>query len=168
MLTRGDELSPRGFAREQTDSVVGVSAGALGETLAEVPRHALTGDVRGFSLGSRRNHFEQPSAIGRPLMPAGFLVSGDPQLSRADLPGQDLAQLMYVNCVLEIRRESVPYRASRRLPSGASVLRAARWHARSGTVESLHHSVNSRVQDVSFALYRDFPDEQRVRGEEKF
>ena len=40
--------------------------------------------------------------------------------------------------------------------------------ARSGTVESLHHSVNSRVQDVSFALYRDFPDEQRVRGEEKF
>ena len=40
--------------------------------------------------------------------------------------------------------------------------------ARSGIVESLHHSVNSRVQDVSFALYRDFPDEQRVRGDEQF
>ena len=39
---------------------------------------------------------------------------------------------------------------------------------RSGPVESFHHSVNSRVQDVFFALYRDFPDEQRVRGDEKF
>ena len=40
--------------------------------------------------------------------------------------------------------------------------------ARSGPVESFHHSVNSRVRDVVFALYRDFPDEQRVRGGEKF
>ena len=36
---------------------------------------------------------------------------------------------------------------------------------RAGPVESFHHSVNSRVQDVFFALYRDFPDDQRVRGE---
>ena len=40
--------------------------------------------------------------------------------------------------------------------------------ARRDPVESFHHSVNSRVQDAIFALYRDFPDEQRVRGEEKF
>ena len=35
-------------------------------------------------------------------------------------------------------------------------------------VESLHHAVNSLVQDVRFALYRDFPDPQRVRGDERF
>ena len=39
---------------------------------------------------------------------------------------------------------------------------------RTDPVESFHHSVNSRVQDVFFALYRDFPDEQRIHGEEKF
>lgn len=40
--------------------------------------------------------------------------------------------------------------------------------ARSGTVESFHHGVNSRVRDVSFALSRDFPDRHRTRGDEKF
>lgn len=35
-------------------------------------------------------------------------------------------------------------------------------------VESLHHAVNSRVTDTTFALYRDFPDPVRKRGEEKF
>ena len=35
-------------------------------------------------------------------------------------------------------------------------------------VESLRHVVNSTVQDIFFALYRDFPDEARVRGQEKF
>lgn len=40
--------------------------------------------------------------------------------------------------------------------------------SRAGPVESFHHSVNSKVQDIFFALYRDFPDAQRVRGEEKF
>ena len=39
---------------------------------------------------------------------------------------------------------------------------------RSEPVESLHHAVNSLVSDVKFALYRDFPDEVRQRGEEKF
>jgi hypothetical protein len=39
---------------------------------------------------------------------------------------------------------------------------------RSDPVESLHHAVNSKVQDAQFALYRDFPDPQRVRGQEKF
>lgn len=34
--------------------------------------------------------------------------------------------------------------------------------------ESFHHAVNSKVEDVFFALYRDFPDDNRVRGEEKF
>lgn len=40
--------------------------------------------------------------------------------------------------------------------------------AREGPVESLHHAVNSKVQDAYFALYRDFPDATRVRGQEKF
>lgn len=40
--------------------------------------------------------------------------------------------------------------------------------ARSGPVEGLHHAVNSLVTDASFALYRDFPDPVRKRGEEKF
>ena len=40
--------------------------------------------------------------------------------------------------------------------------------SRADPVESLHHAVNSKVQDVFFALYRDFPDATRVRGQEKF
>ena len=40
--------------------------------------------------------------------------------------------------------------------------------SRSDPVESFHHAVNSLVSDVFFALYRDFPDPVRVRGEEKF
>ena len=40
--------------------------------------------------------------------------------------------------------------------------------SRTDPAEGLHHSVNSLVTDVSFALYRDFPDPVRVRGEEKF
>jgi hypothetical protein len=39
---------------------------------------------------------------------------------------------------------------------------------RADPVEGLHHAVNSKVEEVFFALYRDFPDDQRVRGEEKF
>jgi hypothetical protein len=39
---------------------------------------------------------------------------------------------------------------------------------RTDPVESLHHAVNSKVQDVFFALYRDFPDDVRVHGQEKF
>jgi hypothetical protein len=35
-------------------------------------------------------------------------------------------------------------------------------------IESLHHTVNSQVQDVFFALYRDFPDGTRIQGQEKF
>jgi len=40
--------------------------------------------------------------------------------------------------------------------------------ARSGPAEALHHAVNSQVSDPVFALYRDFPDPVRIRGEEKF
>jgi hypothetical protein len=40
--------------------------------------------------------------------------------------------------------------------------------SRAGAVESFHHAVNSRVRDVFFALYRDFPDKTRRFGEEKF
>jgi uncharacterized protein DUF6614 len=34
--------------------------------------------------------------------------------------------------------------------------------------ESVHFGVNSLVQNVQFALYRDFPDSIRHRGDEKF
>src|ERR1700761_8435138 len=39
---------------------------------------------------------------------------------------------------------------------------------RTDPVESFHHAVNSKVSDVFFALYRDFPDAGRIRGDEKF
>ena len=39
---------------------------------------------------------------------------------------------------------------------------------RSGPVEGFHQAVNSRVTNVSFALYRDFPDEFRDQGQEAF
>ncbi len=39
---------------------------------------------------------------------------------------------------------------------------------RSAEIEALHHAVNSKVADVTFALYRDFPDHGRVRGDERF
>jgi len=34
--------------------------------------------------------------------------------------------------------------------------------------EGFHFGVNSLVQNARFALYRDFPDAVRHRGEEKF
>lgn len=39
---------------------------------------------------------------------------------------------------------------------------------RSEPLEGLHHAVNSKVSDVNFALYRDFPDPQRQTGQECF
>jgi hypothetical protein len=39
---------------------------------------------------------------------------------------------------------------------------------RSGPIESLHAAVNQSAQDLTFALYRDFPDAHRARGEERF
>ena len=44
----------------------------------------------------------------------------------------------------------------------------ARVSSRADPVESFHHAVNSKVKDVFFALYRDFPDPDRVAGQEKF
>jgi len=35
-------------------------------------------------------------------------------------------------------------------------------------VEAFHHGVNSLAASVQFALYRDFPDPHRHRGEERF
>ena len=40
--------------------------------------------------------------------------------------------------------------------------------SRAGVVEGLHASVNQLVQNLTFALYRDFPDPVRKRGEEQF
>lgn len=39
---------------------------------------------------------------------------------------------------------------------------------RDGPIEVLHHAVNRHARDVTFALYRDFPDPQRARGGERF
>jgi hypothetical protein len=39
---------------------------------------------------------------------------------------------------------------------------------RSEPIESLHHAVNQSACDVTFALYRDFPDAQRIEGGERF
>jgi hypothetical protein len=40
--------------------------------------------------------------------------------------------------------------------------------ARREPVEGFHFGVNSLATNVRFALYRDFPDEFRHRGEERF
>jgi hypothetical protein len=39
---------------------------------------------------------------------------------------------------------------------------------RAEPTEGFHFGVNSLVQNVCFALYRDFPDPQRQRGAERF
>ena len=39
---------------------------------------------------------------------------------------------------------------------------------RSGEVEGLHAAVNQFAQNLTFALYRDFPDPVRWEGEERF
>ena len=39
---------------------------------------------------------------------------------------------------------------------------------RAEPVESVHFAVNSKVTNLTFALYRDFPDPVRHDGEEKF
>ena len=39
---------------------------------------------------------------------------------------------------------------------------------RAGQMEELHFGVNSKIADVKFALYRDFPDPVRKTGEELF
>lgn len=40
--------------------------------------------------------------------------------------------------------------------------------ARAEPVECLHFDVNRHATNLTFALYRDFPDPQRLEGEEKF
>jgi hypothetical protein len=44
----------------------------------------------------------------------------------------------------------------------------SRVSSRTDPVESFHHLVNSKVQDIFFALYRDFPDANRASGQERF
>src|SRR5262245_19292884 len=39
---------------------------------------------------------------------------------------------------------------------------------RANPIESLHAAVNQSVSSFQAALYRDFPDPHRVRGDEKF
>ena len=54
--------------------------------------------------------------------------------------------------------------------NGLAQLEAAFKHvaARREPVESVHFDVNSLAANVVFALYRDFPDAFRHKGEEKF
>jgi hypothetical protein len=40
--------------------------------------------------------------------------------------------------------------------------------SRAGVVEGVHQAVNSRVKNAVFALFRDFPDDTRRYGEERF
>jgi hypothetical protein len=40
--------------------------------------------------------------------------------------------------------------------------------SRAEPIESVHHGVNSLVTNFQAALFRDFPDPQRVYGEERF
>jgi uncharacterized protein DUF6614 len=40
--------------------------------------------------------------------------------------------------------------------------------ARKDPVESFHHAVNSKITDIFFALYRDFPGPLCERGQERF
>ncbi len=39
---------------------------------------------------------------------------------------------------------------------------------RTGAIEVLHQAVNQHATDLTFALYRDFPDPHRARGGERF
>jgi hypothetical protein len=39
---------------------------------------------------------------------------------------------------------------------------------RTGAIEQHHHGVNSLVTNFQASLYRDFPDPQRVAGDERF
>jgi hypothetical protein len=39
---------------------------------------------------------------------------------------------------------------------------------RAGPIEGMHFEVNRHAVNITFSLMRDFPDAQRVRGEEKF
>jgi len=39
---------------------------------------------------------------------------------------------------------------------------------RTGDVEAKHHGVNHMIDSVTFALYRDFPDDMRETGGERF
>ncbi|MEL6735891.1 MAG: DUF6614 family protein [Pseudomonadota bacterium] len=39
---------------------------------------------------------------------------------------------------------------------------------RAGDMEEMHFGVNSKIETVTFALYRDFPDPVRQSGEELF
>lgn len=40
--------------------------------------------------------------------------------------------------------------------------------SRTDPLEQVHHAVNSLVKDLTFALYRDFPDPVRSIGQERF
>lgn len=66
------------------------------------------------------------------------------------------AQLGEFHVMLETRDMAQLDRAFRQVAS------------RTEPVEGKHYGVNSLVRNAVFALYRDFPDPERRRGEERF
>ena len=77
------------------------------------------------------------------------------RLTRQKL-GLSSAELGEFHIAIEVKDLSQLDRAFQRVAS------------RTEPTEGFHFAVNSLVQNARFALYRDFPDAFRQRGEEKF
>jgi hypothetical protein len=81
-----------------------------------------------------------------------------------------VAAYRITRCKLGLRR---PLSVTSTSSSNSKTLRSPRdafatTAMRADPVEGFHHAVNSIVSDVSFALYRDFPNAGRVTGQERF
>ncbi len=81
-----------------------------------------------------------------------------------------VADFRITRCKLGLRHPSLPeWHVTLDFENMAQLDSAfERVSSRADPAESFHHAVNSKVRDIFFALYRDFPDPGRVRGEEKF
>jgi hypothetical protein len=90
-------------------------------------------------------------------------------LDRLQQHGQ-LAQYRITRCKLGLRPASLPEFHLMLEFDNLAQLDAAFSSVASRTdpVEQVHHAVNSLVKDLSFALYRDFPDPVRSSGQERF
>ena len=84
--------------------------------------------------------------------------------------GEQLAAYRITRCKLGLTHSNLPEWHISLEFEGLAQLDRAFQHVsgRRDPVESFHHAVNSKVKDVRFALYRDFPDDWRHRGEERF
>ena len=84
--------------------------------------------------------------------------------------GERLAAYRITRCKLGFTHSDLPEWHISLEFNGLAQLDQAFQHVsgRRDPVESFHHAVNSKVTDVKFALYRDFPDTWRDRGAERF